>query len=195
MSFPCSHCGSEESFADRKSDEFKPIIPVELQGDFEEPPGFISDPSMMVTPLSTESKATPVVKPPIQKESSGISSTTATVSSSKSKAGPDTLEGPPKIPLQEPILEGPPKMPLQDPSSSKPPIKESLSRVVDGMVTKTEDASYRNFVKNRFLEIDTILQNIQSDIKSLIEGQKQIESMLIEEIEKSEKKKKGRWKK
>jgi hypothetical protein len=67
------------------------------------------------------------------------------------------------------------------------------------MVTKTEDASYRNFVKNRFLEIDTILQNIQSDIKSLIEGQKQIECMLIEkekeESEESEKKKKGRWRK
>lgn len=38
MSFPCPHCGSDESFYDRSAEEFKPIIPTELQGDFTEPP-------------------------------------------------------------------------------------------------------------------------------------------------------------
>lgn len=38
MNFPCPHCGSDESFYDRSAEEFKPIIPTELQGDFTEPP-------------------------------------------------------------------------------------------------------------------------------------------------------------
>ncbi|MFX1284589.1 MAG: hypothetical protein ACFFB5_13090 [Promethearchaeota archaeon] len=50
MKFPCPHCGSDESFYDRSAEEFKPIIPTELQGDFDEPPpptngfGFSSPP-------------------------------------------------------------------------------------------------------------------------------------------------------
>jgi hypothetical protein len=38
MNFPCPHCGSDESFHNRSVDDFKPIVPVELQGDFTEPP-------------------------------------------------------------------------------------------------------------------------------------------------------------
>ncbi len=188
MSFPCSHCGSEESFTDRKADDFKPIVPIELQGDFEEPPEFISDPSLTPTPLSTESTTKTVSKPPVTKESSDVSPTPTKVPS-------------PKLDVKPGILEGPPKMPPQGPTSSKGfPMKEAhgISHVVERMVTKTEDSDYRTFVKHRLLEIETTIQSIQTDIQSLIEGQKLIESMLREkEEQESEKKKgkKGRWKK
>lgn len=42
MKLPCPHCGSDTSFQDRAADEIKPIVPVELQGDFEEPPSPLS---------------------------------------------------------------------------------------------------------------------------------------------------------
>jgi hypothetical protein len=42
MKFPCPHCGSHESLYDRSADEIKPIIPLDLQGNFDEPPPLIS---------------------------------------------------------------------------------------------------------------------------------------------------------
>ena len=38
MKFPCSHCGSDLSIQDLVEGEIKPIVPVEIQGDFAEPP-------------------------------------------------------------------------------------------------------------------------------------------------------------
>ena len=38
MSFPCPHCGGEETFEDRTEEEFRPIVPVEIQGTFDKPP-------------------------------------------------------------------------------------------------------------------------------------------------------------
>ncbi|MHA1994616.1 MAG: hypothetical protein ACW97Z_08760 [Candidatus Hodarchaeales archaeon] len=38
MGFPCPHCGSDLSLTDRTNTDIQPIIPKELQGDFEEPP-------------------------------------------------------------------------------------------------------------------------------------------------------------
>ena len=182
MNFPCSHCGSAESFADRKTDDFKPIVPVELQGDFEKPPEFVSDPSLSPTPHSTESKTKPVSKPPVPKESSDASPTPTKVPSPKSDVKPG-------------ILEGPPKMPPQDPTSSNgSPMKEvhGISRVVEGMVTKKEETGYRTFIKHRLADIEATIQNIHLDVQSLIAGQKHIESMLKEKEEQETEKKKGK---
>jgi hypothetical protein len=49
MKFPCPHCGSDASFQDRSPDEIKPIVPVELQGDFEEPPPPLSSGSPLMS--------------------------------------------------------------------------------------------------------------------------------------------------
>ncbi|UCG00706.1 MAG: hypothetical protein JSW11_13935 [Candidatus Heimdallarchaeota archaeon] len=53
MKFPCPHCGSDESFHDRSADDFKPIVPIELQGNFEEPPPPATTPSSSSTFQST----------------------------------------------------------------------------------------------------------------------------------------------
>ncbi|MHA2247980.1 MAG: hypothetical protein ACXADY_23740 [Candidatus Hodarchaeales archaeon] len=186
MKFPCSHCGSEESFADRKIDDFKPIVPVELQGDFEEPPKFISDPSLTPTPSSTGSNTKPVFKPPVPKESSDAPPPPLKVPSIKSEVKPEILEGPPQVS-----------------SSSKGSAMKAaigISRVVDGMATKTEETGYRTSIKRRLLDIENTIQEIHVDIQSLIAGQQHIESMLKEkeeeEQEKGKKKgKKGRFRK
>ena len=38
MKLPCSHCGGDLSIQDRMEGEIKPIVPVEIQGNFAEPP-------------------------------------------------------------------------------------------------------------------------------------------------------------
>ncbi len=57
MKFPCPHCGGELEFTDRKIDEIKPIIPLDLQETFKEPPEPRSTLVSSITPLyrSTES--------------------------------------------------------------------------------------------------------------------------------------------
>ncbi|MHA2156889.1 MAG: hypothetical protein ACXABU_16215, partial [Candidatus Hodarchaeales archaeon] len=37
MALPCPHCGGSQEFTERKPDEIKPIIPLDLQGSFKEP--------------------------------------------------------------------------------------------------------------------------------------------------------------
>ncbi len=184
MSFPCSHCGSEESFSDRKADDFRPIVPIELQGDFSQPPEFISPPSSISIPHSTKSNTKPVSKSPVSKDPPDTSPIPPIVPSPKSDVKPGILEGPPKMSPQAPTS-------LKDSS-----MKEAygISHVVERMVTKTEDTDYRTFVKHRLLEIETTIQSIQTDIQSLIKGQKHIESML-EEKEEQKSQKKSRWKK
>ena len=61
MKFPCSHCGSDLSMQDRIEGEIKPIVPVEIQGNFAEPPPPEYVDSL---PVSTHS-------PSISKKSSG----------------------------------------------------------------------------------------------------------------------------
>jgi hypothetical protein len=38
MGFPCPHCGSEKALTDRDANEIRPIIPLDLQVTFKEPP-------------------------------------------------------------------------------------------------------------------------------------------------------------
>ncbi len=59
MNFPCPHFGSDESFYDRSTNEIKPIIPVELQGNFEEPPPLDISPNL----TSNYIRMKPVSKP------------------------------------------------------------------------------------------------------------------------------------
>lgn len=71
MKLPCPHCGSDDSFHDRSADDFKPIVPVELQGNFEEPPPPIASPGS----FSKFQNAKPISKTPESQvpSSSGVS--------------------------------------------------------------------------------------------------------------------------
>ena len=50
MRLPCPHCGAEEALTDREADEIKPIIPLDLQESFKEPPAPISDSEDSIIP-------------------------------------------------------------------------------------------------------------------------------------------------
>ncbi|NHJ01692.1 MAG: hypothetical protein EAX86_06085 [Candidatus Heimdallarchaeota archaeon] len=64
MSFPCPHCGSQETFEDRTEEEFKPIVPVEIQGTFDKPPPpLTSGRPRFASPTSSPRPATPIATP------------------------------------------------------------------------------------------------------------------------------------
>ena len=89
MKFPCSHCGSDLSIQDRIEGEIKPIVPVEIQGDFAEPP----------PPEYVDSLPVSTPSPSISKKSSGPtytgetkkrSSTSSSTSSSTTQSSSNT---------------------------------------------------------------------------------------------------------
>jgi hypothetical protein len=91
MKFPCSHCGSDLSMQDRVEGEIKPIVPLEIQGNFAEPPPpeyVDSLPASTPSPSISPSKASsgPIYKgeskprstPPSSTSSSGTQSSSNT---------------------------------------------------------------------------------------------------------------------
>ncbi|MFX0087832.1 MAG: hypothetical protein ACFFAU_19425 [Candidatus Hodarchaeota archaeon] len=69
MKFPCPHCGGELAFTDRKIDEIKPIIPLDLQETFKEPPEPKHNLISSISPLyrsieSPEPRYTQIQTPP-----------------------------------------------------------------------------------------------------------------------------------
>ncbi|MHA2227146.1 MAG: hypothetical protein ACXAC8_18160 [Candidatus Hodarchaeales archaeon] len=107
MSFPCPHCGGDLAFIEREIDEIKPIIPLDLQEAFKEPPEprttlvspitppyrsvESSRPRFTQKPIQTSPPAhPPSVYPPLR--SSGVQTTVS-------------VPPPPPPPLQSPIKE------------------------------------------------------------------------------------------
>jgi len=100
MKFPCSHCGSDLSMQDRIEGEIKPIVPVEIQGNFAEPPPPeyvdslpVSTPSPSVSPAKTFSG--PIYKGESKPRSTTPSSTSSggTQSSSNTDHRLTSIEG------------------------------------------------------------------------------------------------------
>ena len=88
MKFPCPHCGSDLSLDDREKGEIQPIVPVELQGSFAEPPPpsyADSDPKRSSTPLKSPKPMGKSIDSPIsstRKSKATLRSQSATPASS-----------------------------------------------------------------------------------------------------------------
>jgi hypothetical protein len=100
MKFPCSHCGSDLSMQDRVEGEIKPIVPVEIQGNFAEPPppDYVDSlPASTPSPSVSPSKASsgPIYKGESKPRSATPSSTTSggTQSSSNTDYRLTSIEG------------------------------------------------------------------------------------------------------
>ncbi len=85
MKFPCSHCGSDLSMQDRVEGEIKPIVPVELQGNFAEPPPpeFV-DSLPASTPSPSKASSGPLYTGESKSRSTASSSTGSSVTQSSS---------------------------------------------------------------------------------------------------------------
>lgn len=122
MKFPCSHCGSDLSIQDRIEGEIKPIVPVEIQGNFAEPP----------PPEYVDSLPVSTPSPSISKKSS------------------------------EPIYTGESKKRSSTPSSST-------------SSSTTQSSSNTDY---RLTSIESTLDEITSQLTTLMKSQKVIETIL-----------------
>ncbi|MHA1444198.1 MAG: hypothetical protein ACTSR4_05550, partial [Candidatus Hodarchaeales archaeon] len=95
----CSHCGSDLSMQDRIEGEIKPIVPVEIQGNFAEPPPPeyvdslpVSTPSPSFSKKSSEMPKETEVQHRIAKPSSSTGSSKVEMSSNADYR-PTSIEG------------------------------------------------------------------------------------------------------
>ena len=100
MKLPCEHCGGDLSMQDRVEGEIKPIVPVEIQGNFAEPPPpeyVDSLPASTPSPSVSPSKASsgPIYKGESKPRSTTPSSTSSggTQSSSNTDYRLTSIEG------------------------------------------------------------------------------------------------------
>jgi hypothetical protein len=87
MKLPCSHCGGDLSMQDRVQGEIKPIVPVEIQGNFAEPPPPEYVDSL---PVSTPSIKKESPEPQYKAKSTPRSSTPSSTGSRKGQSSSDS---------------------------------------------------------------------------------------------------------
>ncbi len=181
MGFPCPHCGAEQALTDREADEIKPIIPLDLQGDFKEPPPPISAPSHSTMPVYQPSEpqpTSPPVTPPPMKPSYTSPPTTPP---KPSPTQPPPLRGPPQAPppsMMQEIRQVPPPTPrpsieqeiTQVPPPSPPKLSVTVSKDDSGITVPIDD------IKEQFKKIESHFNNINSHQKKSDSLAKKFES-------------------
>lgn len=148
MKLPCPHCGADTSFQDRTADEIKPIVPVELQGDFEEPPPPLSSSGspLMSSQASEISGPSPQgqVQSPVAVDHQPQSLSSSTPQSGITHSGP--------------------------PDSSTENLPEDLETIIKLMANKINSLSsdMKNLLKSQKV-IESFLTNINKKITKLSE--------------------------
>lgn len=148
MKLPCPHCGADTSLLDRSADEIKAIVPVELQGDFEEPP------------------------PPLSSSGSPLMSSQASKSSGPSQQG--QIQSPVAVDHQsQSQISSTPQSNITHtgpPDSSIEKLPEDQETIIRSMENKlnTLSSDMKNLLKSQKV-IESFLTNINKKITKLSE--------------------------
>ena len=195
--FPCPHCGGEEALTDREADEIKPIIPVDLQESFKEPPPPISDSGHSDIPPNQLSESQPK-SPPVPTQSPPVPPPPISPPPTRPSYTPPSATTPRPLPSQPPppIVEQeikkvppptPPKLSVtisKDDSGITVPIddiKEQFKKIESHFKTinshqKKSESQAKKFESN-FKGIDKKLKKIEKTLKILLETNKKLESI------------------
>jgi len=188
MSFPCPHCGADQALTDRKPDEIKPIIPLDLQESFEEPPPPIptSEPSKIPSYRPSESPhfeshVAPVQTPPVPPRPPP-----PPVSPPQTTPSPTTLESLPPTPL-------PIKKPPQAPTLSMEKRIDQVAPLAPSkpFIAVSKDTSKATFpiddITKQFKQFDSYIKEIDSKQKKFESQAKKFEANFQEIDKKLEK--------
>lgn len=214
MDFPCPHCGSEQALTDREEDEIKPIIPLDLQESFGEPPPPSHESGQSYTPPyqppESPTKAPPVSPPPPRP--SYAPQSTPTPKPLQTKPAPPQRPPPtPPLPrVDQKITHAPPptpspprveqeikRAPLSAPVARPelvieqvpPPIPPKLS--IKGLAHNSGTMVPLEEIKEQFKQVESHFKDINSHQKKSDSDIKQLESSIneinkkLDKIEKS----------
>ncbi|MFW9992310.1 MAG: hypothetical protein ACFFD4_09710 [Candidatus Odinarchaeota archaeon] len=172
MSLPCPHCGSQETFSNRNPEDFKSIVPHDVQGNFVEAPIFTGKPGpvSVVRPAGTTgTSVTPNSASTSSPSSLSSLVSPAVLTTSVSPSPPSATESPASLMtnLEEAvqILESI----EEEQQNEKPPLRR-LSRPS----TRVTDSSLSARVDN----LEKAVKRIEADVKAVMESQRAIEKML-----------------
>lgn len=200
MDFPCPHCGAQQALTDREANEIKPIIPLDLQETFKEPPPPVKGQETSLSPSFRSSEPQEIPKPPPQ---SSITYTPPPPSKPP-PIKPSFSSPPPTASQSIPPKPQPPVMPKQSPPSSMeqeieqiPPLtppKLSITTIknesgitvpigdIDKQFKSIEDHlkkinSHQKKVEKKFSEVDKKIKKIEKYLKIVVETDKKLEKV------------------
>ncbi|MFX1505726.1 MAG: hypothetical protein ACFFDC_06380 [Promethearchaeota archaeon] len=114
MGFPCPHCGGDQALTDREADEIRPIIPLDLQESFKEPP----------PPLDTSDGSHPTSYQHYEPQPKSPPTPTQNIHVPPPPAAPPPAVPPPAAPPQTRPSYTPPSPTIPKPIPSRPPPQE-----------------------------------------------------------------------
>jgi hypothetical protein len=182
MALPCPHCGGDQAFTERTPNEIKPIIPLDLQETFQEPP--LSKNQLNLS-NNTSSQSTLLLRPEIR------------VKPPQVPPAPSRRSSPPPPPSKPTISSSSPGFDsLRDPNSQErgltsistlSPPKPSISvpkNNVDNIDPRVDVQSHFKRLEAHIKQIDSHQNQFDTNNKKIQANVKEIEKK-IKKIEKS----------
>ncbi len=182
MALPCPHCGGDQAYTERTPNEIKPIIPLDLQETFQEPPPSKNQLNLL---NSTSSQSTLLLRPEIPVKPPQV-------------PPPPSLKNPPLPPPSKttisslsPVIDSLRDPPSQEqeitPAPTVPPSKSSISMPknnLDNTNPQVDNPSHFKLLEAHIKQIDSRQNQFDSQNKKVHAEVKEIDKKL-KKIEKS----------
>ncbi|MFW9916782.1 MAG: hypothetical protein ACFFGZ_14350 [Candidatus Thorarchaeota archaeon] len=224
LSFPCPHCGTEESLDDRTVADFKPIVPAEVQATFDEPPAPITK-AHSVSDSAKEELTEPSIAPPssepARNDSPGpLPSPDAKVSESsvvpqeapappspdvpmakapEASMTPQEAPAPPSPDVPVAKISKPIVIPQEAPAPQPAPAIKPSRRSLDFKSGAVGAAAAVATIEDHLRKMQNSIQRLEESVHAILQGQNGmqaiLEEMRKEKEEKKKKKKKKKWRK
>ncbi len=196
MALPCPHCGGDQAYTERTPNEIKPIIPLDLQETFQEPPlskdqlnlsnrsssqsTLLLRPDPPVKPLQVPPAPSPGIPPPLPPSKTNISSSSTVFNplrdplSQEREITPTSTLSPPKQSLPTPKNNSDSNNPQVDDRTHFKQLEAHVKQI-DSRQNRF-DSQYKK-VQTNVKEIDKKLKQIEKSLKVLLKAEQKLESV------------------
>lgn len=181
LRFPCPHCGTAESFDNRTTEDIKPIVPTEIQAEFDEPPPPIAN-AKSVSDSAKEELNEPLITPPSSEPA--LRDSPAPSPPHAAKAFDSSIipkKSPVRPPLDIPVAKTsdssivPQEAPTPHPPSAIKPSRRSLD-----FRSETVGAAAVAVIEDHLRKMQISIQRLENSVNAILQGQKGMQAILEE---------------
>jgi hypothetical protein len=176
ITLPCPHCGGDQAFTERTPNEIKPIIPLDLQETFQEPP--LSKNQLNLS-NSSSTQSTLLVRPEAPVKPPQVPPAPFLKSSPPPPPSKPTISSfpPTSDSRQNPLSQEREKTPITTLSHPKPSIPTPKISL-DSTNPQVDDQSHFKQIEAQIKRIDSRQNQFDSQYKKIHENVKKIEKKL-----------------
>lgn len=157
MRLPCPHCGGSKSHAERSPTDFKPIVPLEIQGTFIEPPPPINSSNLGSDPGTGQLS-----------KSSGFTLSSTLPMKESSPSAPQAAFYPPGASMQT----------MELPVSPSPSVPKQPQSRLGFASPAARGANVTPAIEVRLEKIENSINSLENDVKSILQAQNTTEMIL-----------------